>query len=309
MLMTQTSIGGVPLASYVFNASGPNDVTFEELQILGKSASSAITIKTCTVEPRKGNEEPRYARVPLGSINSMGYPNLGYKEYLKLIPKLKEFGKPIVASVGVLKASEFPMLAEAFMESEADVIEFNFSCPNLAGKPQIAYDFAMTDAILKDIAMKPKKPIGLKLPPYFDPAHWEQIAEVLRKYPLSFITCINSIGNTLIVDTETESPLIKPKGGFGGLGGDYVKPVALANVRALSQLLGDRMSVIGVGGIKSGSDAFEFLLCGADAVQIGTQFEKEGPSVFERIDVELQEILKKKGYTSVREVKGKLKTL
>jgi dihydroorotate dehydrogenase (fumarate) len=117
------------------------------------------------------------------------------------------------------------------------------------------------------------------------------------------------VGNTLIIDPETEAPLIKPKGGFGGLGGDYIKPVALANVRAFSQLLGDKMQIIGVGGIKSGTDAFEFLLCGADAVQIGTVFMKEGPGCFERIDRELAEILKKKGYKNVATAKGKLKVL
>lgn len=309
MSSTKTSIAGVELASYVFNASGPNDVTFEELQIIGTSGACAITIKTCTIEPRKGNDEPRYARVPLGSINSMGYPNLGYKEYVKLIPKLKEFGKPVIASLGVLQASEFPTLINAFNETDVDFLELNFSCPNLKGKPQIAYDFDMTDRLLKELVPIIKKPFGIKLPPFLDPVHWELAANNFKKYPIGALVCINSIGNTLIIDPEAEHPLIKPKGGFGGLGGDFIKPVALANVRAFSQLLGDKMSIIGVGGIKSGMDAFEFLLCGADAVQIGTQFEKEGPGAFKRIDDELAEILKKKGYKGVGDAKGKLKVL
>jgi dihydroorotate dehydrogenase (fumarate) len=63
------------------------------------------------------------------------------------------------------------------------------------------------------------------------------MANILKKYPVDFITCINSVGNTLIIDPETESPLIAPKGGLGGLGGDYVKPVALANVRMFYKIL------------------------------------------------------------------------
>jgi dihydroorotate dehydrogenase (fumarate) len=310
MADTRTSIAGVAFPSYIFNASGPNDVTLDELRIIGASGSSGIVMKSCTIEARQGNEEPRYADVSLGSINSMGLPNLGYKEYLTITKTLKkEFKKPVIASLAGLAPSDIPILVEAFNNSDVDMIELNLSCPNLKGKPQIAYDFEMTDAILKDVTKGLKKPFGIKLPPYFDPVHWEQAANIFRKYPIGFLVCINSVGNTLIIDPETEKPLIKPKGGFGGLGGNYVKPVALANVRAFSQLLGDKMSIIGVGGIKSGMDAFEFLLCGADAVQVGTVFMKEGPECFGRIDRELQQILQKKGYKDIAAAKGKLKTL
>lgn len=309
-MSTRTKIAGVELDSYVFNAAGPKDVTLEELRVLGASGASAITMKSCTIEPRQGNEEPRYYDVELGSINSMGLPNLGYKEYLKIIPILKkEFGKPIVASLAGMQPTDLQTLVEAFNASEVDLIELNLSCPNLKGKPQIAYDFDATDKILADVTKNLKKPFGIKLPPYLDPVHWEMAAAIFKKYPINFLCCINSVGNTLIIDGEKEQPLIKPKGGFGGLGGDFIKPVALANVRAFSQLLGDRMSIVGVGGIKSGMDAFEFLLAGADAVQVGTQFMKEGPECFGRIDQELGAILKKKGYKDILAAKGRLKPL
>ncbi len=310
MTSTKTSIAGVTLSSYVFNAAGPKDVTLDELRVLLNSGSSAVVMKSCTIEPRQGNEEPRYVDVPLGSINSMGLPNLGYAEYVKIATQLKkETTKPIIASLAGMKPDDLPVLVDAFMKSDVDLIELNLSCPNLKGKPQIAYDFEATDRILETVTKNLTKPLGIKLPPYFDPVHWEQAAAIFKKYPISFLVCINSVGNTLIIDPETEQPLIKPKGGFGGLGGDYVKPVALANVRAFSQLLGDQMSIIGVGGIRTGTDAFEFLLCGADAVQIGTQFMKEGPECFARIDRELSEILTQKGYKDIASAKGKLKPL
>lgn len=310
MTSTETTIAGVKLSSYVFNASGPNDVTLEELKIIGASGASAIMMKSCTMEPRKGNEEPRYADLPLGSINSMGLPNLGYKEYLAFIGRLKkEFGKTIVASVAGLAPGDLSQLVSAFMESDVDLIELNLSCPNLKGKPQVAYDFELTDTLLAEVTKTLKKPLGVKLPAYFDPVHWEQMGAILKKYPLSFLTCINGIGNSLVVNPDTETTVIRPKGGFGGLGGQYAKPVALANVRAFSQLLGDKMSIIGVGGVITGMDAFEFLLCGADAVQVGTQFMKEGPECFSRIDQELSEILQRKGYKSIAEAKGKLQVL
>lgn len=310
MSSTKTSVAGISFDSFVFNASGPNDVTLEELTLIAQSDAAGIVMKTATLEPRQGNEEPRYVNVPLGSINSMGLPNLGYEAYIDIATKLKAMTKkPVIASLVGMKPEDIPVLMDAFMNSDVDLLELNLSCPNLKGKPQIAYDFDMTDQILKDVTKNMKKPLGLKLPPYFDPVHWEQAAQIIGKYPVNYLSCINSVGNTLIIDGEKEQPLIKPKGGFGGLGGDYVKPVALANVRAFSQLLGDKMSIIGVGGIKTGMDAFEFLLCGADAVQIGTQFMKEGAACFGRIDRELQEILSRKGYASVAEAKGKLKPL
>ncbi len=310
MQRIKTTIAGLPLDSYIYNAAGANDVTLEELTVIGNSASGAIVMKSCTIEPREGNPEPRYIDLPLGSINSMGLPNLGYKEYVNIATTLKnQFKKPIIASLAGMKPDDIPVLIDAFSESEADLIELNLSCPNLQGKPQIAYDFEMTDQILGEVCKKITKPLGVKLPPYFDPVHWELMAKILKKYPLSFVACINSVGNTLVVDAEKEQPVIKPKGGFGGLGGDYIKPVALANVRAFSQFLGDKMAIIGVGGIKTGLDAFEFLLCGADAVQVGTVYMKEGPECFERITRELDEILERKGYKSVEEAKGKLKVL
>ncbi len=310
MSTTQTTIAGVALSSYVFNASGPKDVTCDELRIIAESGSAAIVIKSCTLEMRAGNEEPRYKNLPLGSINSMGLPNLGYKEYLEITKQLKKItSKPIVASLAGMTPSDIPVLMDAFMESEVDMIELNLSCPNIKGKPQIAYDFEMMDRILADVTKKLRKPFGIKLPPYFDPVHWEQAGAIFKKYPINFLVCINSVGNTFVIDPETEKPVIRPKGGFGGLGGDYVKPIALANVRAFSQLLGDKMSIIGVGGVRSGMNAFEFLLCGADAVQVGTQFMKEGPDCFGRIDRELAEILKKKGYKNIASARGKLKLI
>ncbi|WP_244325669.1 hypothetical protein [Shewanella aestuarii] len=153
------------------------------------------------------------------------------------------------------------------------------------------------------------KPIGIKLAPYFDMSHFIAVANIIKKYPVQFITCINSIGNTLVIDPHTEQPIIKPRGGFGGLCGDDIKPIGLANVRAFRQLLDDNVQIIGVGGIKTGIDAFEYLLAGADAVQIATCFEKQGPDCFARIEQELSDFMQAKGYRELADAKGKLKPL
>merc|ERR1712046_315035 len=111
----------------------------------------------------------------------------------------------------------------------------------------------------------------------------------------------------LLVDGESEMAMISPKKGFGGLGGGFTKQVALANVRQLSQLLAPEIDVVGVGGVATGMDAFELLLCGASAVQVATQHWIEGPTCFDRIAGELESIMRRKGYKTVADFRGKLK--
>ena len=309
-MTTQTKIAGIEIDSYIFNASGIKDGTLEELEEIGKSKSSAIMLKSCTIEPRDGNEEPREVNLSLGYFQSEGLPNLGYKKYLSIIPKLKKYKKPIIASVVGFSLEEYRILVKAFQESDVDLIEVNLSCPNIVeeGLP-IVYDFEKIEELLDKISDLGEKPIGLKLPPYLCHVLQEKMTDLITEYNIPFISSINSVGNTLIIDPEKETTLIKPQKGFGGLSGDYVKPIALGNVRRFYELLKDKTSIIGVGGVKTGQDAFEFLLAGADAVQVGTAFEKEGVNCFGRINKELEEILQQKDYNSIEEVKGKLKYL
>jgi len=112
-----------------------------------------------------------------------------------------------------------------------------------------------------------------------------------------------------MIDPETESPLIAPKWGLGGLGWDYVKPVALANVRMFYKLIWDRTKIIWCGGIKNGVDVFEHLLAGASLVQLGTIFGKEDTACFERIEKEFVEYATKKGYSDISEIIWNLKEL
>ena len=126
--------------------------------------------------------------------------------------------------------------------------------------------------------------MGVKLPPYFDPVHHEATARMLQDVGVDFLSVINSVGNGLVVDPDKERVVIKPKGGFGGLGGTMIKPVALANVRAFWKLFDGRIPIIGTGGIVSGTDVFEHILCGASAVQIGTALVDEGVGVFQRLE-------------------------
>lgn len=310
MIDISTKIAGVKLETCIFNTSGPADVTLEELEIIAKTKSSAITLKSCTLEPRIGNPEPRYADLAYGSINSMGLPNLGYKVYIKFAKILKKkYQKPVVASVSGLTLEDNIVIFKAFNNSGVDLIEFNPGSPNTIGKPIVGYDVAEMDRLLEAVSKVCKKPWGIKLPPYFDLVHFEQIAEVIKKYPVKFVTCINSIGNGLVINPYTERPLIKPKGGLGGIGGTYIKYTTLANVRRFYELFDDKIQVVGVGGVCSGIDAFELLLVGASAVQIGTAFLQKGPGIFAKVQQELSDFMAIKGYKKLSDFRGKLKPL
>lgn len=304
-----TTIAGVRFPSCFMNAAGALCVTREELEDLGRSHAGAIVTKSMTPEPRVGNPEPRYHRFEGGSINSMGLPNLGYAAYARLIPELRKFHKPVIASIAGFTEQDFVQIAAAINESRPDLIEVNLSCPNIPGEPQIGYDADASERLLRRVRKVVSVPMGVKLPPYFDPAHHEKMARVLAAVGTDFLSVINSVGNGLVVDPDKEAVVIKPKGGFGGLGGTLIKPVALANVRAFWKLLGDRLPIIGTGGIATGTDAFEHLLCGASAVQVGTTLVEEGVGVFQRLEKELASVLEVKGYSSPSACRGKLREL
>ena len=303
------TIAGVRFPTCLMNASGALCVTREELMALGRSRAGAIVTKSMTLEPRIGNPEPRYYGFSGGSINSMGLPNLGYRAYAELMPELKQFGKPVIASIAGLCEDDFLAMARAINQAQPDLIEVNLSCPNIPGKPQIAYDPTDSERLLRRVRPLITVPMGVKLPPYFDPAHHAVMAEVIRRCGVDYLNLINSVGNGLVVDPKRERPVIKPKGGFGGLGGALIKPVALANVRAFWKLLEGRIPVIGTGGVVQGGDAFEHVLCGASAVQVGTALVEEGVAVFERLERELTSELVTRGMRSIQECRGRLKEL
>lgn len=304
-----THWAGVSLSSCIVNASGAWCSTFEELMDLTKSASGAVLTKSATLYPREGNVEPRYFQWAQGSINSMGLPNLGIDFYLDFI-RSHRVKKPIFLSIAAMSPEEITVLLKRLDKLDFSVVtELNLSCPNLAGKPQLAYDFDCVEEILSKIFDFYELPLGVKLPPYFDTVHFEKMAEVLNRFPLKFVTCINSPGNALFVDPKTESVVIKPREGFGGMGGPCIKPIALANVNMFFKLLKSDIQLIGCGGVSSGQDIFEHILCGASLVQVGTQLMKEGPEVFERLQEELRIILHQKSYTSIEQFRGKLKSL
>lgn len=310
MVSTKTKIGKYEFENCFMNAAGVCCYDREELEKVINSDAGSFVTKTATLNIREGNPLPRYYDTDLGCINSMGLPNLGFEYYLDYLLELQKTmpKRVFFFSLVGLSQEETHTLLKRVQDSDFNgLTELNLSCPNVPGKPQIAYDLETTEKLLAEIFVYFKKPLGIKLPPYFDMVHFDQAAAVFNKFPLTFINCVNSIGNGLVINDETV--VIKPKNGFGGIGGEYVKPTALANVHAFYQRLNSNIKIIGTGGVLTGRDAFEHILCGASMVQIGTTLHKEGPGAFRRITEELKVIMREKGYKTIEDFRGKLKYL
>ncbi|HFI0272526.1 TPA: dihydroorotate oxidase [Streptococcus suis] len=307
MVSTATTLGGFSFDNCLMNAAGVWCMTKEELEGVKNSAAGTFVTKTATLEYRAGNPEPRYKNVPLGSINSMGLPNQGLDYYLDYLLGLQEEEPErtfVLSLVGMSPDETHTILKKVQDSTFQGLVELNLSCPNVPGKPQIAYDFETTETILREVFAYFTKPLGIKLPPYFDIVHFDQAAAIFNQFPLKFVNCVNSIGNGLYI--EDESVIIKPKNGFGGIGGEYIKPTALANVHAFYQRLKPEIQIVGTGGVLTGRDAFEHILCGASMVQIGTTLQKEGLVAFDRITQELRDIMAEKGYETIEDFRGKL---
>ncbi|WP_312497854.1 dihydroorotate oxidase [Enterococcus sp.] len=311
--MLTTNFGPYTYQNPFMNASGVHCMTIEEMEELADSQAGSFVTKSATVASREGNPEPRYIDLALGSINSMGLPNRGLDYYLDYaIKKQAEMpqASPFFFSVAAMNVEENITLLKKIQSSAFEgITELNLSCPNVPGKPQVAYDFELTASILKNVFSFFTKPLGVKLPPYFDLAHFDQMADILNQFPLMYVNSVNSVGNALFIDPDTDTVVIKPKDGFGGLGGAYIKPTALANVRAFYTRLKPEINIIGTGGILTGQDAYEHLLCGASMLQVGTQLHKEGPAIFARLNQELSAIMKAKGYQHISDFRGKLQSI
>ncbi|CAG0926025.1 unnamed protein product, partial [Notodromas monacha] len=178
-------------------------MTTQELNEVVESKASMVVTKSATPDLRVGNPEPRYVDLQLGSINSMGLPNQGLNYYLDFAQK--HMDRTLVSVAGLCLEDNISMLRQIQSMEQPPIVELNLSCPNIPGKPQTGLDFERTQEVL------------------------EQMAAILNAFPLHFVTCINSIGNAMFIDVASESVVIKPKNGFGGLGGAYIKPTALAN--------------------------------------------------------------------------------
>ena len=318
-----TTVGGMALDCCVYNASGPRTGAAQALAKIAASRSGAVLAKSATLTAQTGNPTPRiwHHEEGLCDLNSEGLPNSGIDYYLAKDTIDQTLGdiknKPYFVSISGKTLADnvhmFEKIVATIQSGETRIasVELNLACPNIIGKPIIAYDFDQLREILETLSKHDYHQyftLGLKLPPYLDGSQLQMAASILNEYAnmVKYVVCINTLGNALAVDVVSDMPSIRANQGFAGLSGPAIKYTALSNVRQMRSALTREIDVVGVGGITSGQDVLEFLLCGATAVQVGTCHWKEGPACFQRITDELELLLKEKGYATVHDCIGHL---
>ena len=324
---TKTKIGNIVLEYPFINASGCWCTQESELKQLVEANVGAVITKTITLNPRTGNPKPRYYDNNYLSVNSMGLPNMGYGYYKHFVMNYHNDAKqnnsninknkPILFSLSTMNLNDTFNILDDIDDNLIQYlsgIEFNISCPNIEGKGQMGYDYDQLNDFLTRLNRHPifdesrnNLAIGLKMSPYFERYQFESVASILNNYPrLDFLTCINGVGNGLVVDFFNEKSIISPNGGLGGLGGSIVKPIGLSNTLQFKRLIGNKLDIIGCGGISTGIDAFEYLLSGSSCLAVGTQLMKNGPDIFNRLNNELVNVMSSKKYSSINQFKNKI---
>jgi dihydroorotate dehydrogenase (NAD+) catalytic subunit len=269
----------------ILNASGCLDaLTAPEVA----RSLDAFVSKTVTPLPREGNAPVRIAETDAGMLNSIGLANPGRDRFLSdALPRLRELGVPLWISVGGFSAADY---AETCAALEDVTIELNLSCPNVEEAAHTAAE------IVAACRSATKLPLYAKL----SPANWD-VAEVARAVEAAGadgLSLVNTIRG-LKLDERTLSPSLGPA--LGGYSGPALKPIALAAVFACARAV--KLPIVGMGGIRTGRDALEFVAAGANDVALGTVLFAE-PDAPERIRGELGVEVAALGYSEVDEVRG-----
>jgi dihydroorotate dehydrogenase (NAD+) catalytic subunit len=280
---------GIQLEHPVINASGTFDAIAARRvygdELLRDFPFSAFVSKTITPEPRVGNEPQRIWETPAGMINSIGLPNKGLDGFLaEDLPQLAELPVPLVVSVMATSREEFARLVEGVGErDEVAAIELNVSCPNVHSGLIVGEQPAETAALVEALRPLTAKPLIVKLTPNIaDPA---AVAVAAEEGGADAVSLINTLKASAI-DPLTRGPGIAA--GHGGLSGPAVRPVAIAQVRAVSAAVG--IPAIGMGGVCNGADALEFIDAGARIVAVGTESFRD-PLAGRRVAAELSELI------------------
>lgn len=261
---------GIELAHRVVNASGTFDAIAARRvygdALLERFPFAAFVSKTITPEARTGNEPQRIWETPTGMINSIGLPNKGLEGFLaEDLPQLAELPVPLIVSVMATGHEEFARLVRGVGErDEVAGIELNVSCPNVHSGLIVGEQPSETEALLEALRPLTEKPLIVKLTP--NVASPADVAVAAEEGGADAVSLINTLKASAI-DPGTGAPGIAA--GHGGLSGPAVRPIAIAQVRAVAAAVG--IPIVGMGGISSGADALEFLQAGAALAAVGTE--------------------------------------
>jgi dihydroorotate dehydrogenase (NAD+) catalytic subunit len=298
---TSVEVAGLCLKNPVLTASGTCGYGLELSAFLDLSRLGGLVVKGLSVRPRRGNPPPRIVETCGGMLNAIGLENIGMEAFIRdCLPELRKVDTILVVNVLGESEEEYGTLVERLgQEQGVSALELNVSCPNVK-KGGIAFgsDPAMLEGLVRFLRRRTEKPLIVKLSPNVtDIAELAARAEGAGADALSLINTLRGMS----VDAETRRPALATV--VGGLSGPAIKPIALRMVWEVARRV--RIPVIGIGGILTATDAVEFLICGASAVQVGTAHFRDPASCL-KIAEGIEAYLRGHGMGKVSDLVGAL---
>ncbi len=297
-----TELCGIRLANPVLAASGTFAYGVEFASVADLEALGGIVVKGLSREPMAGNPPPRLWETEAGMLNSVGLQNIGAREFVaRKLPELRRFRTAIFANVFGYTPEDYSEVVRILEDAEGLAgYEINVSCPNTKhGGLFFSSDAGLLRELVALVRLLAKRPLIVKLSP--NVTRIDELAKAAEDAGADAVSLVNTFVS-LAIDAHTRTPRLGA--GFGGLSGPAIKPIALRMVYEASQAV--RIPVVGLGGIRSGEDAAEFMIAGAAAVQVGTAtfWDPRAPG---RVARELDEFAKKEKLQNIRELVGTLK--
>lgn len=305
-MKTRTNIGHLELKNPVLTASGTFGYGLEFCDFLDLNALGGFVVKGTTAKPREGNPYPRMAETPLGMLNAVGLQNKGVDHLIgHILPQIRqkidyrqEIPTRIIVNVSGSTIDEYVEVAGKLDACrEVDAIEVNISCPNVKqGGMAFGTDPEMAGEVIHAVRQAFDRCMIVKLSP--NVTDIAAMAEKAEKAGADAVSLINTLLG-MAIDVEKKKPVLSTV--TGGLSGPCVKPVALRMVWQAAKRV--KIPVIGMGGIRSTTDALEFLMAGAAAVEVGTANFVE-PDVTRKIAEGIREYVETQEIGSIKDIIG-----
>lgn len=293
------NIGRLALKNPVMTASGTFGYGMEFQDFIPLDGLGGIIVKGTTLHPREGNDYPRMAETAQGMLNCVGLQNKGVDYFCEHIyPQIRDIDTNMIVNVSGSSPDDYAACAERIDSLERiPAIELNISCPNVKdGGMAFGVTCAGAESVVKAVRERYHKTLIVKLSP--NVTNIADIARCCEDQGADSVSLINTLMG-MAIDIERRRPLLSI--GTGGLSGPAVKPVALRMVWQVARAV--KIPVVGLGGIVSATDAIEFLMAGATAIEIGTANFLD-PTVTIRVRDGISEWLDAHGCKSVRDIIG-----
>lgn len=260
------SIRGVEFRNRVLVASGTFGYGNEVKDLVDVNELGGICTKSLSWKPRDGNPPRRIVETSSGMLNSIGLANIGVRAFIdEKLPYLRTLNTAIIANIAGSSIQEYCDVLNLLEQQEGIAgYEINISCPNVKeGGLNFGTNCDMTRQITSRLRPLTQKPLIMKLTP--NVTHISEFARAVEEAGADAVSVINTLIG-MAVDIRSRKPKLSTV--TGGLSGPAIKPIALAKVYEVAQVV--KIPIIGIGGIMTAEDAVEFLLVGASAVQVGT---------------------------------------